>query len=56
MGNSTLKKKKSEKVKDKNISKVEAIKNNSPVCYADDDEVQPDYKIVVEKDDRSKEK
>tara|TARA_R110002096_G_scaffold162942_1_gene330239 strand:- start:336 stop:494 length:159 start_codon:yes stop_codon:yes gene_type:complete len=49
MGNSTLKKKKSKNVIEKNISKVEAIKNSSPVCYTNDDEVQSEYKIEEEK-------
>lgn len=55
MGNSTTKKKESKKVKGKHITEEEETKNSSPVCYADDDEVQPDYKIAAEKDDRSKE-
>ncbi|MEQ6120149.1 hypothetical protein [Reichenbachiella sp. MALMAid0571] len=50
MENLTIKKKESEKVKGKNISEEEETKNSSPVCYADDDEVQPDYKTAVEKD------
>ena len=54
MGNSTLKKKKSKNIIEKNISKVEAIKNSSPVCYANDDEVQSEYKLSIDKDDPQK--
>ena len=56
MGNSTRKKRKWENAKDKNNPKNEEVINNSPVCYASDDEVQSDYKIAVEKGSPSKAK